>query len=89
MGVNLRRRKTFVAQELLYDPQIGPTLQEMSGVGMAEGMGVNMTLANTSIQNATNVSGRQALTSPIEKQGRAGREGLHHAGPAPLAPDLQ
>ena len=72
MGINLCGRKTFVAQELLDDPQIGPALEEMGGVGVAEGVGVNVTLANPGVQNPTHVAWRQALASRVEEQGRTG-----------------
>ena len=35
VGVNLGRRKAFVTQQLLDDPQVGAALEEVRGVGVA------------------------------------------------------
>ena len=72
VGINLCGRKTFVAQELLDDPKIGPALEEMGGVGVAQGVGVNVTLANPSVQDPTHVARRQPLASRVKEQGRTG-----------------
>src|SRR5947209_13196974 len=43
VSVQLGRRKIAVAQQLLHRPEVGATVEEVSGVGMAQGVGVRGT----------------------------------------------
>ena len=69
VGVNLSCCEAFVAQQFLNDPQIGPTLKEVGGIGVPQGVRVNVALPNPGVQDPPDVSGCQALPSPVEKQG--------------------
>src|SRR5690554_7032950 len=44
MGIDLRGRQVTVAQQQLYDTQVGPMIQQMGGKGVPQGMGRQRTL---------------------------------------------
>ena len=55
-------------QQLLYDSQIGSSIQEMSSEGMSERMGMRRRQRPV-VENAPNIPRRQPVTPPIQEHG--------------------
>jgi len=77
VGVDLGRGQALVAQKFLNNTQVGPALEEVGGVGVAQGVGVNMTLADPGGQNSSHVARCQALAPPIKEHCGTWRLGRH------------
>jgi hypothetical protein len=57
-----------VSEEFLHYPKIGTSVEEMSGEGMAQGVGMRRTLA-PAVEETPHVTGRQPPAAPVEEHG--------------------
>src|SRR5947207_2599429 len=68
VSVQLGGRLIAVAQEFLDRPQVGAPVEEVGGVGMAQGVGVGRT-GRPPVEDAPDVSRREALAALVQEQG--------------------
>ena len=60
VGVDLGGRQTLVTEELLDHAQVRAPLDEVGGVGVAQRVGVHVTVLDPVIQDASHVAGSEA-----------------------------
>jgi len=64
VSVYLRSCKVGVAQEFLHSPQIGPAVQQVGRVRVAQGMGVEASRAETTTEFAAQFSDAMQMRGP-------------------------
>ena len=60
VGVHLRRRQVGVAEQLLHDPQVGATVEQMGGEGVAQRVGVRR-CGRPAVEQPAHVARRRAV----------------------------
>ena len=68
MGVDLRRSKAGMPEELLDDPQVCAPVEEVGGIGVSKRVWVRR-LESSSIEDSPDVALAKSPTSTIEQQG--------------------
>src|SRR4051812_42686739 len=68
VSVQLGGRQIGVAQQLLYGPQVGATVEQVGGVGVAQRVGVGGRRGSP-VQDAPDVPRREPPPPAVEEQG--------------------
>ena len=71
VSVQLGGGKVAVPQKFLHRTEVGAPVEEVGGVGVAQGVGVGRT-RRPAVQDAPDVSGREAFSTLVEEEGVGG-----------------
>jgi len=89
VGVDLSRREALVPEEFLDDPKVRAALDEVGGVGVAKGVGVNVTARHAVIEDPAHVARTEPTAPPVKKEGLARRIGAQNVVAGVLDPQAQ
>lgn len=60
MGIDLGRREAFVTQQFLDHAQVRPAFEQVRGVGVAQGVGIDVPTDHSIVENPTHVARTQS-----------------------------
>ncbi len=87
VGVDLRGREALVAEQFLDHAQVGAAFEEVRGVGVAKGVGVDVAPRDAVVENAAHVARAEALPRRLKKSASGGESGRHHVVARVLDPE--
>ena len=62
-----------MTEQLLDDTKVGATLEEVGGVRVAKGVGVNVTARHAVVEDTANVARSESVTAPVVEEGQRWR----------------
>src|SRR5271170_3945844 len=77
VGVDLGRRQALVTEQLLDDTKVGATLEEMRGVRVAKGVGMDVTPRHAVVEDSANIARSEAVAAPVVEEGQRRRVVAH------------